>query len=204
MIRAEMRISKTVNGWPIPVRYFWTQLWGYCDDHGRGHYDAQVIVADTFPIDSRVTARRIEEWMAVIERDGVIRRYEVGGKLYFECVNWEEHQPLRYRRKSKIPAPDGTFPKSSGRFGNFSHEGEGEVEEKKKGEGIPTPHCAKHPHGTDHPCRACGDARRAFEGWKAEQKHKPTSTPRRGDPKTCKHKKHPTENYCVLCDKVLT
>lgn len=214
MIRSELRISRTVNRWPIEVRYFWTQLWGYCDDYGRGRYESKVILADTFPIDDEITAADITRWMKVLERAGVIHRYEVGERIYFECVSWEEHQPMRYKRKSRIPGPDGVIPgnfgilrnsaESSEKFRNISHEEEGDIEEKKKGEGVPTPHCGKHPNGTTAPCRACGDARREFESWKADQKHKPTSTPRRADPKTCKHKKHPTENYCVLCDKVLS
>lgn len=34
----------------------------------------------------------------------------------------------------------------------------------------PPTHCSKHPEGTDAPCRACGDARRARTAWDAEQK----------------------------------
>lgn len=33
----------------------------------------------------------------------------------------------------------------------------------------PSPHCPKHPSGTDAPCRACGDARRAHTDWQTEQ-----------------------------------
>ena len=33
----------------------------------------------------------------------------------------------------------------------------------------PSPHCPKHPEGTDAPCRACGDARRAHGEWESQQ-----------------------------------
>lgn len=203
MIRAELRISRTVNRWPIEVRYFWTQLWGYCDDYGRGRYDSKVILADTYPIDDKITSSDIGRWMKTLERAEVIHRYEVGGRVYFEVVSWDEHQPMRYKRKSRIPGPDGAIPQNFGKFQNFSHEVEEEVEEKKKGEGVnatPTPNCGKHPNGTDNPCRPCGDARRRFEAWKAEQKNKPTPAATMPKPSECKHPKGPDENgYCTRC-----
>ena len=42
MLRQSMRTSEKVNAWPIPLRYFWTQLWGYCDDWGRGRRDPRL------------------------------------------------------------------------------------------------------------------------------------------------------------------
>ena len=41
----------------------------------------------------------------------------------------------------------------------------------------PTPTCHKHPHGTDQPCKACGDARRAHDTWLIAEHNKPTPTP---------------------------
>jgi hypothetical protein len=185
MLRASMRTSETVNSWPIDVRYFWTQLWGYCDDYGRGLYDARVIVGDTFPLDEAVTSKVIEEWMTVIEESDVIRRYEVAGRLYFECVNWVEHQNLRYQKKPKAPAPPW-ISESSETLRKIPREGEGDIEGKKKGEGVtaPPPFCSKHPGGTDDPCRACGNARRSRAAWEHEQKNKPIGLgkrPRKGD-----------------------
>jgi len=33
----------------------------------------------------------------------------------------------------------------------------------------PSPHCPRHPGGTDAPCRACGDAKRAHREWEAQR-----------------------------------
>lgn len=33
----------------------------------------------------------------------------------------------------------------------------------------PSPHCPRHPGGTDAPCRACGDAKRARREWEAQR-----------------------------------
>lgn len=192
MIRAALRTSTTVAGWPIEVRYFWALLWGYCDDYGRGLYDSRVIVGDTFPYDEDVTADTIANWMQTLENDGVIRRYEASGRTFFECVNWDEHQNLRYQKKPKAPPPPW-ISQNSETFRKISREEKGkrrEVEEKGKGEGVtaPPPFCGKHPGGTDDPCRACGNARRARAAWDETQKTKPSPShkrPRAGDGHTC-------------------
>lgn len=174
MLRQSMRTSEKVNSWPIPLRYFWTQLWGYCDDHGRGRYDSRLIVADTFPIDDDVTAAVVGRWMQALEMAGVIRLYEVDSKSYFECVNWPEHQELKYVKRTDIPDSSGTIPtirKHSEKFSNVSEKSvpreekrrEVEIEGEGKKDTTPTPFCAKHPQGTDAPCRACQAARVGYE-----------------------------------------
>lgn len=201
MIRAELRISRTVNRWAIDVRYFWTQLWGYCDDFGRGRYDAKVILADTFPIDDAVTTSDITKWMRTLERSGVIHRYEVDGRLYFECVSWEEHQPMRYQRKTRIPDPFGKVPQSSAKFRKVSHEEEGDREGDTEGEVStkpPSPFCGKHPSGTTDPCRACGNARKARTEWDAKPKPSNTKAYKRGDGHTCADNGY---GYCSKCQE---
>jgi len=186
MLRAEMRESEKVNEWPISVRYFWSQLWGYCDDHGRGRYDARLIKADTFPLDDEVTAETVRRWMQALEQAGVIVAYEVAGKRYFECVNWDEHQSIRHKKKTNIPDSSGIVPgsaKSSAEVRNSPAQGEGEREGEVEGEGEsaagapPAQFCSKHPGGTTTKCGACGDARRAHTAWAKAAASKPTPRP---------------------------
>lgn len=165
MLRAAMRESERVNSWPIPLRFFWTQLWGYCDSYGRGRRDPRLVLAGTFPLDEEVDTKMIDRWMIALEKQEVIAVYEVAGKRYFECVNWDEHQDIRYRKKTDVPDRQGVIPgisKNSKTFQNVSHQVEGEVEgeEEREGESAPSPFCKKHPTGTDKPCAPCGDARR--------------------------------------------
>ena len=190
MIRGSMRESEKVNGWPIPLRYFWTQLWGYCDSWGRGRRDPRLVYAGTFPLDEEVDAKTVERWLHALETAGVIESYEVGGKRYFECVNWPEHQEITYLKKTDIPDRFGIVPKAGKNSGKVPEksrkvqnipaqgEGEGEVEGEIEGEGESagalTPFCIKHPSGTDKPCRACGNARRVYDAALFAKKHKPT------------------------------
>ena len=195
MLRQSMRTSEKVNAWPIPLRYFWTQLWGYCDDWGRGRRDPRLVVAGTFPMDEEVDSKTVERWMRALEIASVIEIYEFEGKKYFECVNWAEHQEVVYMKRTEIPDQWGVIPKagkhsgkvleSSGKFQKslkeVEGEVEGEVEVEGEGESVkptpPTPFCKKHPQGTDAPCRACGNSRKLFEAATLEKKNRPTSRP---------------------------
>lgn len=202
MIRASLRTSLTVAEWPRDVRYFWTLLWGYCDDYGRGLLDSRVIKGDTFPYDEDVTAAVISEWMEILEKSEVIRRYEVAGRSYFECVNWSEHQNLRYQKKPKAPHPPW-FAENSETFRKIPREekrSRREVEVEREGVTAPPLFCSKHPQGTDEPCRACGNARRARAAWEDEQKTtpKPSTTKafKRGDGHECVNDGF---GYCSKC-----
>lgn len=168
MLRAKMRESEVVNSWPIPLRFFWTQLWGFCDDWGRGKYDPRLIVADAFPLDDEVSAEQVGRWMKALEVSGVIIRYEVGGRVFFYCPGWDDSQSLRYRKKSDIPEPPRTSAKNSAKFRKSADQVEVEEEVEEEGgrasaDAEPTPFCKKHPKGTTESCRACGDARRRYE-----------------------------------------
>lgn len=200
MIRASMRESEKVNGWPIPLRYFWTQLWGYCDSYGRGRRNARLVCAGTFPLDEEVTTQTVERWMVALEKAGVIRSYEVENKTYFECIGWDEHQSISYRKRTDIPDSSGQIPefqKSSGKVRKVSHQGEGEGEVEREVEGgAPTPFCKKHPKGTDDPCRACGNARRAHDAALLTAKNKPTLVPPRALDTCPDHKGYP-----LPCDR---
>lgn len=183
MLRAEFRYSEKVNSWPIPLRHFWTLLWGYCDDYGRGRNDARLIRADAFPLDDEVTVETVSRWMQALQMAGVIECYEVRGKAYFEVVSWDEHQAISYRKKSSIPDNSGSIPENSGKVRKSpEHSGPREGEEKGReveGEGEsadapPSRFCSKHPRGTTRSCVACKEARLAFE---AAEKSKPTPAP---------------------------
>jgi hypothetical protein len=102
-IKPEVRISEKVNSWPIPVRYFWVLLWGYCDDYGYGRDNPRLIVADSFPLDDSVTAEMVAEWMDRIWADGVIERFAVDDARYFRVVNWDEHQKISHPAKKVLP-----------------------------------------------------------------------------------------------------
>lgn len=173
MMRASLRHSEVVNSWPIPLRYFWTQLWGYCDDWGRGRYDARLIKADAFPLDDEINAALVGRWMQAIEMSGLIVPYEVSDRLYFFCPGWDDSQSIRYKKKSDIPEPSAALRKAaekSAEFGNSALQIEGEIEREVEGgkasaDAEPPLFCLSHPNGSTTSCGPCADARRRHQQW---------------------------------------
>lgn len=212
LLRASIRESEKVNSWPIALRYFWTQLWGYCDSYGRGRRDARLVLAGTFPMDEEVTTENVDRWMQALEMAGVIRSYEIGGKRYFECVNWDEHQPLKYRKRTTIPDRFGVVPtsgKSSETFQKSSHDIEGDIDREIEGGSTqtcppvdnsePSQFCQKHPHGTTKNCRPCADARRANQAWLRKRADKPTALPPRTDATPAHEHRWMPDGTCLHC-----
>ena len=102
-IKPEMRRSRTVCGWPLPVRYTFVGLLGYVDDYGRADADIRLIKAELYPIDDSMTTKRIEEHLAAIEESGPLCRYSVGGVDFLHLVSWSEHQKVSHPTPSRIP-----------------------------------------------------------------------------------------------------
>lgn len=109
-VKPALRTSLTVAEWPREVRYFFVLLWGYCDDFGRGVDDARLIKSDCFPLDDDINKDVIDDWLEMIARSGhdesprPLCRYEVAGRKYLHCPNWNEHQ------RPSHPTPTNTPP----------------------------------------------------------------------------------------------
>lgn len=106
MLKHDLRTSEKVASWPIPVRYFWTLLWGYVDDHGKGKDNPLLVKADCFPLDPDVTAETIDEWLWHLEDQGVVVRYKVENVDYLAVIHWKEHQKPPHPTADVLPAFD--------------------------------------------------------------------------------------------------
>lgn len=107
-MKPELRDSRVVASWPFEVRYFFTLLWGYLDDFGRGNDMPKRIAGDCFPHDD-ITAEDIDMWLDLMTHGidggpGPVCRYEVSGVRYVHCVNWSEHQKPNRPTPSRLPA----------------------------------------------------------------------------------------------------
>lgn len=102
-IKPEMFRSFTVTAWPVPVRWTFAGLLTYCDDEGRAADDARLIKAELYPIDDDVSARRVEQHLALITAHGPLCRYEVAGRRYLHITSWSEHQRINRPTASRIP-----------------------------------------------------------------------------------------------------
>lgn len=218
-IKPEIRSSEKVTSWPIPLRYFWVLLWGFCDDHGRGRDNARLIKADAFPLDDEITADQVDDWMHSLAAAGVIHRYELAEARYFRIVNWSEHQKVQHPSKSVIPCPHGIVVQGSCE----SHEGltsvsgdsppragsgeRGAVEQgDASGDAEPPEFCPEHPKGTSSKCGPCGDARRRHMAWERARRDNVPRVPRQSElaSKFCSvegHGEYPLEGPEGRCAK---
>lgn len=109
-VKPALRTSQVVASWPREVRYFFVLLWGYLDDDGRGLDVPKTIAGDCFPHDEDVPPAKINRWLDLMAKTKVdptrpppICRYEVAGRRYIHCVNFDEHQHPNRPTRSVIP-----------------------------------------------------------------------------------------------------
>ncbi len=126
---------------------------------------------------------------------GCVHTFMSGGRIYMHAPEFLRHQVINRPSKSTLPtcpcelhdAPrrvhgslteepnhgglsEGSVraPRGKGREGKGNGGG---MEAESRASAAPTPttrpprNCPKHPEGTEDPCRACGDARKAHEAW---------------------------------------
>lgn len=106
-IKPEFYRSDDIAALDIPTRLLFIGLWSYVDDHGRGRDNAQLIVADLFPLDNvRDSFENVSRGLSQLEKVGLIHRYEVSGKRYFHVVTWDKHQKVDKPQPSRFPSPD--------------------------------------------------------------------------------------------------
>ena len=167
--------SEDVSALPLRARLTWIGLWTHCDDYGRAKDNVKLIKAAIWPLDD-VSLKDIESDLALLHDAGRIVRYEVAGRAYLVVTAWPDHQRIARPAASKLPPPPGTVAAVS----QQCHDTADAVQEGKGREGKggantrPHPTCTKHPNGTDEPCRACGQARRAHDAWKPAAQTYPT------------------------------
>lgn len=82
-----------VAGWPADVRWTLVGLYCYLDDHGRGVDDPRLIVADVYPLDDRVNAKKVDQHlnMMALGPQAPVCRYEAefGGARLLHVPEWK-------------------------------------------------------------------------------------------------------------------
>ncbi|NEA21574.1 hypothetical protein [Actinomadura bangladeshensis] len=108
-IRPETFTSETLANVPVSARWTFAGLWTYADDEGRGRAEPRLIKGAIWPLDDDVTAKDVAVHLDALEAEGLICRYEHGGKGHLHIVNFAEHQKPNRPTPSKLPAcPKGT------------------------------------------------------------------------------------------------
>ena len=78
-----------------------------CDDFGRMDARPKILAAKLFPLKD-VRVDQIKEALLALSSAELVILYQVDGKPFLQMKTWERHQQIR-AKKSKYPAPDGSF-----------------------------------------------------------------------------------------------
>ena len=104
-IKPEFPQSESIGRIGRDARLLFILLWTIADDDGRTRAASRMLASLLFPYDDDVPAL-IDTWLAELEREECIRRYEVDGSIYLEVCNWLKHQKIDKPSKSRLPPFD--------------------------------------------------------------------------------------------------
>lgn len=115
MISKSISTSRKVNRLTDRAALLYTWLIPHTDDYGHLEGDAFSIKAKIFPM-RKIKESEIEKDLALIEKNGLIFRYEIGQEQYIEIVGFDNFQVFRTDRvRVKLhPFPKGFQTATSG------------------------------------------------------------------------------------------
>lgn len=102
-IKPELYRDEKIARLPIPVRYLWGGLIAHADDEGRLEGHPSAIRSLVFPFDD-LTAKKVDDWLGMLEQAGVIYRYQADDLERIELRNWARHQKVNRPTPSSIPS----------------------------------------------------------------------------------------------------
>jgi hypothetical protein len=82
-IKPEFPQSESVGRLSRDARLLFIQLWTLADDEGRCRAASRMLASLLYPYDDDAS-RLIDGWLDELEKNGQVRRYEVGGSRYLE------------------------------------------------------------------------------------------------------------------------
>ncbi len=177
------------------VRLLWVGLWPLADDSGRLLDEPTQLVGDLWALE--MNADRIDAALTELHEAGRIIRYDVDGERFIQITNWSDHQRIQKPTPSEIP-PAPVAEHSGSATGTVSGGREGKGRGREGNARALTPFCEQHPQGIDAPCRACGNARRAFDLAATAERSKPTVSGIVTPPDCARHPYYPAHD-CAKC-----
>ncbi len=104
-IKPEFPQSETIGRLSRDARLLFIQLWTIADDAGRARGASRALASLLYPYDDDAP-KLIDGWLAELEDQLCIARYEVEGSTYLEITNWLKHQKIDRPSKSRLPSFD--------------------------------------------------------------------------------------------------
>lgn len=193
---ADRQLAKSTSR---DARLLYHGLWNLADEEGRAPGSAEYIKGVIYPYETDIDADDVDAMLAELAAAGKVVRYVVAGDPYLWLPNLGKHNRLNPTvTPSKLPPPPEPDPDEPALFDiSVPVRGDSGIGAEPvrndsapkggrgKGLGIrvvgapnartepepPPPRtCAKHPDGTDDPCRGCQRARERRQAYDAEVK----------------------------------
>lgn len=103
VVRDGILDSDLVNKLSWPGEVFYRRLMSVVDDYGRGDGRAAILRSKLYPLKlDKVSEADLNKWISECVEAGLVSKYEVGGKPYFEILNFNQQVRIK---KSKYPGP---------------------------------------------------------------------------------------------------
>jgi hypothetical protein len=110
LIKKEFFRDEKVGSLPLGARLLFISMWIQADDSGNAVADPRLMRAEAFPFDAEISVANVEEWIGILEKLGMVRRYEVNGQRYLNICKFKKHQVIN--RPSEFRHPRMNTPKS--------------------------------------------------------------------------------------------
>jgi hypothetical protein len=104
-IKPEFPQSESMGRVSREARLLFVNLWTISDDEGKARAASRLLASLLYPYDSDAVDL-IDGWLAELERECCIVRYQVDGTTYLQITNWLEHQKIDKPSKSRLPQFD--------------------------------------------------------------------------------------------------
>jgi hypothetical protein len=104
-IKPEFPHSESMGRVSRDARLTFIELWTLADDAGRLRGNSRMLASLLFPYDDDAPGL-IDKWMAELERESCVVRYQIDGTNYVQICNWLTHQKIDKPSQSKIPEFD--------------------------------------------------------------------------------------------------
>lgn len=141
------------------ARLTFIELWTLADDAGRLRGNSRMLASLLFPYDDDAK-ELIEVWLAELEREHCIKRYEIEGARYIQICNWLSHQKIDKPSQSKLPEfTEDSRKIAKDRDASFGDQGS----RIKEGKG--------EDQGTPPPAASSDDVQKVFEHWQITHGH---------------------------------
>lgn len=149
MIQPGIWIDEGFLSLSIQARLLFIGMISGADDEGRGLATDRCLKARIFPADDDVTLSQIRNYRDEVAAAVNVTIYDVGGKTYYQCSKWRNHQRLEKPAASIIPPPPEASGSDTGKVpeqsGNVPAELKKEEKEEKERTTAPTRSTASVP-----------------------------------------------------------